>query len=74
MYAVILWSLFCVSAVTAKPPHIVMIVADDLGWGDVGWTNDNMLDVTPTLTRLAKDGVILDQNKTWSSVSNSSFK
>ena len=49
--------LFC----SSKRPNIVLIVADDLGWGDVGWTNHKMEDVTPTLTKLAKSGVILSQ-------------
>ncbi|KAK7099476.1 arylsulfatase B-like [Littorina saxatilis] len=40
-----------------KPPHIVFIVADDLGWNDVGWNNPKM--ATPNLNRLAKQGVIL---------------
>ncbi|MGY8716418.1 MAG: hypothetical protein ACKVI3_01355, partial [Verrucomicrobiia bacterium] len=22
---------------SAAPPHIVMMVADDLGWGDISW-------------------------------------
>ena len=45
----------------SKPPNIVLIVADDLGWADVGWNNSLMLDVTPRLSKLAKSGVILDQ-------------
>ncbi|CAG5118231.1 unnamed protein product [Candidula unifasciata] len=41
-----------------KPPHIVFIVADDLGWNDVGWHNTDM--ITPNLNWLASRGVILD--------------
>ena len=41
--------------------NIVLIVADDLGWADVGWNNSLMLDVTPRLSKLAKSGVILNQ-------------
>lgn len=44
---------------STKPPHIVLILADDLGWGDVGWHNSDLK--TPHLTKLAKQGVILNQ-------------
>ncbi|KAI8515755.1 hypothetical protein Bbelb_065680 [Branchiostoma belcheri] len=40
-------------------PHIVFIVADDLGWNDVGWHNPDVK--TPVLDQLAHDGVILNQ-------------
>ncbi|XP_025088544.1 arylsulfatase B-like [Pomacea canaliculata] len=40
------------------PPHIVFIVADDLGWNDVGWHNP--LIKTPNLDRLAAEGVTLN--------------
>ena len=42
------------SASAAKRPHIVVVLADDLGWGDVGWHNPLMADVTPHMTRLAR--------------------
>ncbi|KAL4218594.1 hypothetical protein ACF0H5_021184 [Mactra antiquata] len=42
------------------PPHIIFIVADDLGWNDVGWHNDQMY--TPNLDKLAKNGVILNSS------------
>ena len=45
----------------SKPPNIVLIVADDLGLADVGWNNQLMLDVTPRISKLAKNGVILSQ-------------
>ena len=32
----------------------MFVLADDLGWGDVGWNNPSMADVTPHLTKLAK--------------------
>ncbi|XP_054928940.2 arylsulfatase I-like [Dermacentor andersoni] len=44
----------------ARPPHIVVIIADDLGWNDVSWNNKKMH--TPNLEKLAREGVILDQH------------
>ncbi len=41
-----------------RAPNIVLIVADDLGWGDVGF-NGRSEWKTPTLDRLAADGVVL---------------
>lgn len=56
--------LFAVSIyvgdVTCSPPHIIFIVADDLGWNDVGWHNEQMY--TPNLDKLAKEGVILNSS------------
>lgn len=42
----------------AKQPNIVFIVADDLGWGDVGWHDSQIK--TPQLDALAKRGAILE--------------
>ncbi len=41
-----------------RAPNIVLIVADDLGWGDVGF-NGRTEWTTPQLDRLAADGVVL---------------
>lgn len=41
-------------------PNIVLIMADDLGWGDVGFHGGKAL--TPNLDRLAKEGVELSQH------------
>ena len=41
-------------------PHIILIVADDLGYNDVSWHNPDIL--TPNLGRLAAAGVILEQS------------
>ena len=42
-----------------KQPNIVVIMADDLGWGDVGWNGSEIK--TPYLDRLAASGMILNQ-------------
>ncbi|XP_046368365.2 arylsulfatase B-like [Haliotis rufescens] len=44
----------------AEKPHIIFIVADDLGWNDVGFRNPQM--ITPNLDRLAKAGVVLNSS------------
>ena len=42
-----------------RRPHIVVIVADDLGWNDVSWHNPAVR--TPQLASLARAGVRLEQ-------------
>jgi arylsulfatase A-like enzyme len=46
------------AAQTAKP-NIVVLIADDMGWNDVGTRNAKM--VTPNLVKLAKEGVELQR-------------
>lgn len=41
----------------AASPNIVFILADDLGYGDVGCYNDNAKVATPNIDRLAKEGL-----------------
>jgi len=41
-----------------KQPNILFIMADDLGYNDVGYHNPEMK--TPTIDQLAKEGVILE--------------
>jgi len=47
-----------VSAKTAKP-NVIIIVADDLGWGDVGYHGSFIN--TPNIDRLASEGIELDR-------------
>jgi arylsulfatase A-like enzyme len=41
-------------------PNIILIMADDLGWGDVGF-NGNMIIRTPHLDQLASRGIIFNR-------------
>ncbi|XP_013421298.1 arylsulfatase B [Lingula anatina] len=50
----------CSSFTYAKLPNIVFIVADDLGFNDVGFNNPDIL--SPNIDKLASEGVILDQS------------
>lgn len=44
----------------AQPPHILYIVADDLGWKDVGFHGATDI-ATPNLDRLAREGARLER-------------
>jgi arylsulfatase A-like enzyme len=44
----------------APKPNILLIVADDLGWADVGWHGG--FGKTPHMDRLVKEGIELDQH------------
>ncbi len=45
---------------TRQSPHVVVIVADDAGWGDFSFVGNTNL-ATPAIDSLARDGVVLDQ-------------
>ncbi|XP_046561885.1 arylsulfatase B-like [Haliotis rubra] len=47
-----------VSCAAVQPPNIVFIVADDLGWHDVGFRNPHMK--TPNIDKLATEGIIFE--------------
>ena len=47
-----------IAAKTAKP-NVVIILADDLGWGDLGYHGSSIR--TPNIDRLASEGVELDR-------------
>ena len=62
-------ALLAASAACAKErPNLIFILADDLGYGDVGWTwpQDRPVNaariLTPNLDRLAREGVILSSH------------
>lgn len=42
-----------------RPPNVIIILADDLGWGDVGYHGSDIQ--TPNIDRLAKEGMRLER-------------
>lgn len=59
---VVLLTMGCenVPADTARPPNIILILADDLGYGDVGVFGQERIE-TPTLDRMAAEGIRFTQ-------------
>ena len=53
-------NLPAVHAAGAEKPNILLIVADDLGWADVGWHGGKFR--TPHMDRLVREGVELDRH------------
>ena len=51
-----LWA-FGSAANAASPPNVVFILADDLGYGDLGCYNKDSKIPTPNLDRLAREGM-----------------
>lgn len=59
----VLGVLFAVSLIhgsAAEKPNILLIVADDLGWSDVGWHGG--FGKTPVMDQLVRTGIELDQH------------
>ena len=58
--AILIAMLTCITAIAApqqRPPNLLLILADDLGWGDVGF-NGRKEWKTPNLNRLARQGTV----------------
>ena len=53
-------ALACGSRLTAAPPNVVVILADDQGWGDLSLNGNTNLR-TPHIDSLAKDGAKFDR-------------
>ncbi len=56
----LLLSVASVSAKTAEKPNVILIMADDMGWGDVGFNGNDVI-ATPCMDKLASEGVVLDR-------------
>ena len=56
----------CSRAPSARPPDIVILLADDLGWADVGYhaSDPARAVATPEIDRLASSGLRLEQFRT----------
>ena len=55
------------SAGADAPPNIILIMADDLGYGDVGFTGNEKIK-TPSIDQLAAEGVVFDRFYTSASI------
>lgn len=50
----------CANDKPKRPPNILIIISDDLGWRDVGWHGSEIR--TPNLDKLARTGVRLERH------------
>ena len=57
----------CVRANETKPPNVLILLADDVGMGDLGCFGNTTLP-TPNIDRLANEGVKLTQHLATSAV------
>ncbi|CAL4075723.1 unnamed protein product, partial [Meganyctiphanes norvegica] len=55
-----IWITIAVPYESPSPPHIVFLLADDLGWNYVPWHNQKV--IAPNLAELADAGVLLEQS------------
>ena len=56
-------SVLCISCASTKDtdkPHIILVMADDQGWGDTGY-NGHPFVQTPTMDEMAKKGFVLER-------------
>ncbi|XP_060560509.1 arylsulfatase B-like [Ruditapes philippinarum] len=60
LITVLMSLILCKTFGHTQARHIVFIVADDLGWNDVGFHNPDM--ITPNIDKLARQGVILNSS------------
>ncbi|HNR30015.1 MAG TPA: arylsulfatase [Candidatus Hydrogenedentes bacterium] len=56
------------NAMSGRPPHIVYILADDMGYGDPGCCNANSKIPTPHMGRIAREGMLFTDAHSGSAV------
>jgi arylsulfatase A-like enzyme len=59
-FLLLLLAFGAVSAAAAQKPNVVVLLADDAGWGDYSHSGNKMVR-TPQIDSLARDGVSLDR-------------
>lgn len=71
LFTLAVWVLWWIepsfSATVADRPNIIFILADDLGYGDVGFNGQEFIR-TPRLDRLAEEGIVFTQHYAGSTV------
>jgi len=62
LFCFLFWSCFLVAPLPAshEPPNLIVILADDLGWSDLGCYG-NTFNETPHIDRLAREGMRFSQ-------------
>ena len=67
IFLALLLPLATLHAADTKKPNIVLILADDLGYGDVSCYNDQSNVATPHIDRLAREGSVtaVDTRDLW---------
>ena len=55
MHYLLFLILFSINLMAADKPNVVIILTDDLGWGDVSYHGSHI--PTPNIDQLAKDGM-----------------
>jgi arylsulfatase A len=58
--AVLITAMACPANAGPRPPNIILILVDDLGWRDVGFMGNTFVE-TPQIDRLAKTGMVFSQ-------------
>ena len=60
-FMVLGWAFWMTPATSrADPPSVVVLLADDAGWGDFGFNGNRQLE-TPNIDRIAREGAVLDR-------------
>jgi arylsulfatase A-like enzyme len=67
LFSIVLPWVIYMSARAAEKPNIVIILADDLGYGDLGYTGSTQIK-TPNIDKLAKNGVVFTNGYVTSAV------
>ena len=58
MYYLLFFILFSLNLTALDKPNVVIILTDDLGWGDVSYHGGHI--PTPNIDKLAEDGMELN--------------
>ena len=59
--AAMAWAGDGFAADRTRPPNVILILMDDMGWRDVGFAGNTFVE-TPHIDRLAKSGLVFTQS------------